>query len=164
MPQAQQLHGFARTICACEECKSACRHISGMCAVEDICRWQAQHGKDFDAWSCIHLAASPGAVVFRNGALQRLPTIVPARVSTGACHWLTGRETCAIHADAPYGCAFFDFHLSAAEGSRRSRAALEDIMHDWTTGGPYSRLWRALVAAGKTVEAPEVARQRLRHP
>ena len=158
------MYGFSRTHCACDECKSACRHMSGMCAVEDIRRWQAQHGGAFAAWSLVHLAASLGARIFRDGAIHRLPTIVPARLSAGACHWLTGQEMCAIHADAPYGCSFFDFHLAIAEGNRRSIAALTEIAYDWATEGPYSRLWLQLNTKGKIVEAPEVARQRLRHP
>ena len=71
---------------------------------------------------------------------------------------------CAIHDDAPYGCAFFSFHLSTSEGNERSYAALADIAYDWETVGPYSRLWLRLDAEGRCVEAPEVARQRLRQP
>lgn len=161
---AKIMHGFERNICACDDCKSACRHMSGMCAVQDIIQWQAQHGETFNAWALIHLAASPGALILRNGAIERLHTIVPARLPTGGCHWLTRQEMCAIHDDAPYGCAFFSFHLSTSEGNERSYAALADIAYDWETVGPYSRLWLRLDAEGRCVEAPEVARQRLRQP
>ena len=71
---------------------------------------------------------------------------------------------CSMHEDAPYGCSHFDHSLSPEEGNHRSYAALADIAYDWAIGGPYSRLWLELSAEGKTVEAPEAVRQRLRQP
>ncbi len=161
----QTLYGFERTICACDECVEKCRHMSGLVAPEDLRRWHRHFGGDITPWAMTHLVASPGAIVAWQGETFRIPTIVPARdYPTGRCHWLMPDEACAMHAIAPFGCGWFDHAQSREEGDHRSFRAHVDILYDFLTGGPYSRLWKQLHAEGKVVEGPEVARLRLRIP
>lgn len=156
------LFGFTRTVCACETCTDNCRHMSGVCAPQDIARWAQQHGTAFRAWALDSLAASPGALALRQGARIRIPTIVPRRDASGRCHWLDPHDQCMIHAQAPFGCAYFDCTQSWEEGNRRSIPVHLAIMRDWESDGPYSRLWRMLHDAGKTVEGPTASRARMR--
>ena len=162
---AEHCYGFTRTTCACEACQEKCEHVSGMVSPPDLQRWQQALKEGFDDWALYHLAASPGAIVQQNGHIRRIHTIVMARrEGNGACVMFLPNRRCGIHEDAPYGCSHFDHSLSIEEGNHRSYAALADIAYDLAIGGPYSMLWLALDAAGKIVEAPEIARQRLRHP
>lgn len=162
---ARIAYGFLRTTCTCEACIEKCSILSGMVSPPDLLRWQQALKEGFDEWAMSNLAASPGAIVQQNGHLRRIHTIVMARrKDAGACVMFLPNRRCSIHEEAPYGCSHFDESLSVDEGNKRSYAALADIAYDWATGGPYSLLWLELDGAGKTVEAPEVARQRLRHP
>jgi Fe-S-cluster containining protein len=84
-----------------------------------------------------------GAVVgkFVNGALQtfRIETITPTVVE-GRCVFLDAENRCTVHAVAPFGCSFFDIHMSAFEGQQRSSWGLVQIVTD----GDYQRLWQTL--------------------
>ena len=162
----QKLYGFVRTYCACETCQDYCKNISGMVSPLDLKRWQCTLRDGFEDWAFYHLAASPGALAQMHGKIIEIPTICMARRRpNGQCVMLTPSLQCSIHEDAPYGCAYFDHTLSgSAEGNKRSEAALLDILYDWTTDGPYSALWQKLAAAGHTVEAPEISRQKLKKP
>ena len=165
MPQGQRIYGFMSTTCACDACQEKCEFVSGMVSPQDMLRWQRALKEGFDAWAMYHLAASPGAIVLQNGQTRRIHTVVMARrQDTGACVMFLPSRRCGMHEDAPYGCSHFDCTMDLHEGTQRSYAALVDIDLDWATNGPYSQLWTQLQALGKTVEAPEVARQRLRHP
>ena len=165
MPQDQRLYGFDRTTCTCEACQEKCEFVSGMVSPPDLLRWQRALKDGFDDWAMDNLAASPGAKVLQNRQVRRIHTIVMARrEDTGACVMFLPSRRCGIHEDAPYGCSHFDCTMDLHEGNRRSYAVLVDIDLDWATNGPYSQLWTQLQALGKAVEAPEVARQRLRHP
>jgi len=109
-----------------------------------------------------HLTApSPGALVLRRGQVGRIPTLVPARRLDGACIFLTKAGRCAIHAVAPFGCAFFDAHMPQAEADWRSKRGLQDILEAWSVSGPYAQVWVLLASAGLVAMAPEVARKRL---
>jgi len=104
------------------------------------------------------LLASPGALVMKDGELFRIPTRVPATKNDGICIHLTeGR--CAIHANAPFGCAFFD---CGPERPGLAQKALMAVHRDWHNGGVYSLIWRHLKAKGLTQHAPEVVRTRMR--
>ena len=153
---------FTRTICACDECKTYCAHLSGMVAPWDLLRWeQAQHD-GFAPWMLSMFAASPGAKVVYQGDVLRIPTIVPARLlMDGQCVFLTAEHQCRIHTTAPYGCAYFDHSQSREEGNQRSQIALAAILYDWHTQGPYSTWWLQLEQAGKIVEAPETVRRHM---
>jgi hypothetical protein len=156
--------GFNRTICACPECTLNCHHIPGYLIPADLERLRQllAPNEDLHAWAQRNLLASPGAVVLCQDQAVRIPTLVPARRLDGACTFLTDTCRCAIHAVAPFGCAFFDAHLPNAEANRRSKRGLLAILEAWTTGGLYARLWVLLAAAGLVAPAPEEARQQLR--
>ena len=125
--------GFARTVCACTICQAPCRHIPGSLDVADLERL-CPAGQDIFAWAEEHLRA-----IVDKG----YPTLVPARGVNGHCHWLfEGR--CTIHAAAPYSCAFFDAHMSAAEIERRSAATIQARREDAAALGPYFRVWSHL--------------------
>jgi hypothetical protein len=155
--------GFGRTVCACRECVLNCHHVPGYLIPADLERMQ-QHlagGQELRAWAQQHLLASPGALVLRRGQAARIHTLVPARRPDGACTFLTDADRCAIHAVAPFGCAFFDADMPNAEAVGRSKRGLQAVVEAWQTGGLYARLWVKLADAGLVAPAPEVARQQL---
>jgi hypothetical protein len=90
--------------------------------------------------------------------LFRIPTLVPATKNDGSCIHLTAVGQCAIHANAPFGCAFFD---CGPEKPGLAQKALIAVHRDWHNGGAYSRIWRHLMAKGLTQHAPEVLRSRM---
>lgn len=140
-------HGFRRTTCGCALCRAYCRHVPGRLEVGDLERL-CPPGRDLFAWAREHLRAVVGAPG---------PRLVPARrYPGGPCHWhLDG--ACLVHADAPYGCAFFDAHMSAREVARRSRAADDAIQEDAAQDGPYAQVWRYLHQLGLTTESGDRA-------
>jgi hypothetical protein len=133
-------HGFRRTTCGCAACAAFCRHLPGALDPSDLVRL-CPPGQDLLAWAEQHLRAQVGRPV---------PSLVPARDVTGHCHWFfDGR--CAVHADAPYGCAFFDSHLPHEEVDRRAAATARAIRQDLAEKGPYYQVWRHLRRRGLTV-------------
>jgi hypothetical protein len=156
--------GFARTVCSCRECTLNCRHLPGYLIPADLERLHQQLAPDEDltTWARRHLLASPGALVVRRGQVVRILTLVPARRPDGACTFLTDDDRCAVHAVAPFGCAFFDAHQSGAEADRRSTRGLQAVMEAWDAGDTYARLWVTLAGAGLAATPPEVARRQLR--
>jgi hypothetical protein len=135
----RQVHGFERTECACAFCAAPCRHIPGSLDTSDLARL-CPEGQDLFAWAEQHLRAITD---------KSYPTLVPARGLDGACHWhFAGR--CAVHDVAPYGCAFFDAHMSADEADRRAEATIQARRADAESGGLYYRVWRHLCSKGLT--------------
>lgn len=158
--------GLRRSVCACSNCVLNCRFIPGFLIpsdLEGIARATGGGNGDLTGWAMEHLLASPGAVVERHGVLFRIPTLVPNRRLDGGCHWLTADNHCAIHAVAPYACAFFDAHMPYEEVDRRSRQGLIAICHAWNADGPYARLWRALKASGRIAPSAETCRAAMRN-
>jgi hypothetical protein len=130
-------HGFSRTVCGCAFCQAPCRHVPGSLDPADLPRL-CPAGQDVFRWAEQHLRALTDKAV---------PTLVPVRQANGHCHWyFDGR--CAVHAQAPYSCAFFDCHMSAAEVSRRSEATLQARREDAAGDGLYFRIWRHLCRQG----------------
>jgi hypothetical protein len=120
-----------------------CRFLPGFLIPADLTRLCPDGDLD---WVKTHLRASPGihVVNYETGETIRLGTLVPARVAdSGACHWFVS-DKCQVHADAPFGCAFFDEHMSNVETVRRGQPGVQEVMDDWLTDGPYSTLWREL--------------------
>lgn len=153
--------GHARTSCGCPACAVSCRFVPGMLIPGDLARlapslsWPV-----LLAWARTHVLASPGALVMKNGVFFRIPTLVPARQAHGsACHWLTADGRCAVHHDAPYGCACFDAHQDGNEGHRRSGDGLQAILADRAAQGVYARLWQALWDGACRAPAPEESRR-----
>jgi Fe-S-cluster containining protein len=155
--------GFGRTVCGCHDCTLNCHHLPGYLIPADLERMHRHlaPGEDLAAWAHRYLLASPGALVLRQGQPCRIPTLVPARRTDGACIFLTDTNQCAIHAVSPFGCAFFDFHMRQTEADQRSKRGLQAVLEAWDAGDPYAQLWVILAAAGLVAPAPEVARQQL---
>jgi hypothetical protein len=135
----REQHGFLRTECGCAFCEAPCRHIPGSLDVSDLSRL-CPAGHDVFAWAEQHLRAVTD---------KPYPTLVPARQANGHCHWLFDGQ-CAIHANAPYSCAFFDAHMSAGEVKRRSAATIRARREDAAADGLYVRVWRHLGRKGLT--------------
>jgi hypothetical protein len=110
-------------------------------------------------WAREHLRASPGAKVLRTHddgrrEVMQIGTLVPAHSEGSlACHWFEGGR-CAVHAVAPFGCAFFDAHQSRGKSDELSTRGLRAILDDEAGFGLYSRLWLALWIAGLRAPAP----------
>jgi hypothetical protein len=107
-------------------------------------------GHDVFTWAEQHLRALTD---------KPCPTLVPARQANGHCHWFFGGR-CAVHATAPFGCAFFDIHMSGAEADRRAAATMQARREDAARDGLYYRVWLHLCRKGLT--APSGDRAALR--
>lgn len=118
---------FPRTVCACPEDKACCTRPAHLIP-SDIKRLEKQVVGPIDRY----LRASPGAVVLKNGNIERVPTIVPARTADGRCVFLSLEDRCRVHENAPFGCAYFDMHMDAGEGHARSVWGLMKIMESPT--------------------------------
>ena len=74
---------------------------------------------------------SPGMVLLRAGEMFRLRTITP-RMKKKRCVFLRKNGDCAIHPVAPFGCRYFDVHMSAEEGQERAQWGLTQLMEGLT--------------------------------
>jgi Fe-S-cluster containining protein len=121
---------FNRTKCACENCIRCCKRQPGSLAAGDFERIRLylqltieQAKKWF--W------ASPGALAVdtSTGRTHRIGTITP-RMRHGRCVFLDEHNRCTIHPVAPFGCAYFDTHMTGAAAHPRSvwlaRTQLDD--------------------------------------
>jgi len=61
----------------------------------------------------------------------------------GHCHWYFDGK-CAVHENAPYGCAFFDSHMSENEIRERYQAMAEARRADAEADGIYYQVWKYL--------------------
>jgi Fe-S-cluster containining protein len=111
---------FARTTCACAECTKCCKRQPGPLAPGDFERIQKHLGASDEEMRSMFWA-SPGAILknLLTGESARIGTITP-RYAKGRCVFLDENDRCKIHGVSPFGCAFFDTHMSYDEGMRRS--------------------------------------------
>lgn len=138
-PSCRERHGFRRTECGCAFCQAPCRHVPGSLDVADLTRL-CPPGQELFAWAERHLRAVID---------KPFPTLVPARRADGPCHWyLDGK--CAVHANAPYGCACFDAHMTEAEAAERETATIQARQEDAARNGLYYRVWLHLARLGLT--------------
>jgi hypothetical protein len=91
-------------------------------------------------WARVHLRAM---VVAPGG----MPSLVPAQRPNGHCHWYD-QGRCAVWQNSPYGCAFFDQHMSQQIHERRNRAGWQARQEAFDRDALYARLWHALKDAG----------------
>lgn len=149
---------LTRTVCGCGACAINCEFIPGYLIPADL---ERRH------WPMDQLLASPGALVGTldtEGNVQqyRIPTIVPARnPATRHCVHLTVERKCAIHRDAPFGCAFFDAHQTMKQSDTISRRGLEAIVRDVLANGPYWQLWQQLWESGRRGTEPTQCRREM---
>ncbi|MDY0314160.1 MAG: YkgJ family cysteine cluster protein [Bacteroidales bacterium] len=147
---------YERTICSCEKCRSFCKKMPGYLIPDDIYRIYKELNKQRDSNISIGdlLSASPGAIVQTQGSIFRTPTIVPSRSVNNFCIFLDNDEKCSIHSIAPYGCAYFDDHMSKEEADERSRLGLSLIMKN----SLYKMIWNFLWEEGLRSKGPEELR------
>jgi hypothetical protein len=139
-PPPREQYGFRRTECGCALCSAPCRHMPGSLDVADLERL-CPEGHELFAWAELHLRAVTD---------KPYPTLVPVRQANGHCHWLVDGR-CAVHENAPYGCAFFDLHQSDSEVAQRSAATIRARQEDAASNGLYYRLWLYLCQRGLIV-------------
>lgn len=111
-----------------------------------------------------YLRASPGATALTADGVTQIPTLVPARKEDGSCIFLTETGGCGIHAVAPFGCRFFDDHMSQAEGDKRATAGLVDIMANRVVNGDYTKVWHHLHNLGLDAPPPVAGRKAMDNP
>jgi hypothetical protein len=154
--------GFQRTECACENCVQFCFNLPGYLIPADLEVISAHLGyDDLIRFAVENLVASPGALVCVDGAIMQIRTLTPNRTPDGACKFLHDNR-CAIHAQAPFACAFFHGGQDRREADFRSWCGLQAIAHEWATGGLYARLWVHLYSLGLVAPSPIKARERMR--
>jgi len=112
---------FARTVCACDECRRGCHEQPGSLAAGELEQIAAYLARPVAA-VLAKFWASPGALVGNRatGEVFRVGTITP-RLAGGRCVFLSADDRCTIHAVAPYGCRMYDSHMQADEAQRRSQ-------------------------------------------
>jgi Fe-S-cluster containining protein len=115
---------FQRTVCGCAQCVQCCKEQPGHLIPSDITRIQEFLNRPVEGL----LAASQGALVLdiQEGRQFRIRTVVP-KTERGRCVFLTPDDKCGIHPVAPFGCSFFDTHMSVVEGQKRSSWGLRMI-------------------------------------
>lgn len=141
-----KLPPFPRTECACSKCVDLCSkpaHLipGDIFAIADRLITDGKITTRQEVFG--FLRASRGAVVgeVSTGKLFRIGTITPC-LKDGKCVFLTEDNKCSIHSVAPFGCAFFDWHMGAIEGHGRSMWGLKQI--SMTPG--YEALRQKLIA------------------
>lgn len=108
---------YDRTVCACPACVAYCTSRPGYLIPSDL---------DRIPW-LDRLRASKGALVgTRDGRRWRIGTITPA-MDGGRCVFLDAEDRCTIHAQAPFGCAYFDAHMTPAAADQRSAWGLRQV-------------------------------------
>lgn len=148
--------GEDRTECACSDCKLACHEMPGYLLPGDLYRLSGCDDLDsIVAWAEDHLLASPGAIVASRGMLLRIRTLVPQRVGvrSGPCHWMSEDGSCKVHADSPFGCAFFSRHV---DGEALSTKGLRLLIEEWMHRTLCTRVWHALNRKGLVSDGPKV--------
>lgn len=156
-------YGFKRTKCDCWECSIHCKFMPGSLAPADVNRMHKAIAPNMTVYEFAdqYLLASPGATLRIAGTDYEIPSLVPRANPDMSCIFLNeGR--CSIHAVSPYGCAFFDGHMSDEEGNRRSKTELLDVL---AGTGPdqvlYKMLVRYLAGQGKLSPGPAVCKRAL---
>ena len=133
----RERYGFKRTSCDCDFCRVYCRHVPGRLDVDDL-RRLCPEGTDVFGWAETHLQAVTDTP---------FPRLVPVRQENGHCHWYHDGH-CSVHGNAPYGCAFFDAHMTPAQVKERATAANLASEQDAAAEGLYSAVWQHLSQKG----------------
>lgn len=121
---------------------------------------------DNPTWVMNHFCASDGAVVETqvtvDGEVRRLqfnvPSLTPVQRADGSCVFLGDDNRCTIHPVSPYGCAYHDIHMLAAEALPRSRYAIEQHIRSHNSHDVYSQ-WCELLTSLHLVAPPLLERR-----
>lgn len=123
----EQTPPFKRTVCACDECVACCDKPGFLAPrdVERITEFLVKHKRIEAAVDVVEFfRASAGTIVgirTRKGILTTaIPTITPKTGPDGHCIFLKDRR-CTIHEVSPFGCAYYDTHMSGGDGDERTR-------------------------------------------
>lgn len=125
---------FERTVCACDDCSKFCRLQPGHLIPRDLERISEAQGFSSPFLLKPLLWASPGAIVGYQGTgnTWHIGTITPRlRKPSGRCVFLNDDGACVVHEVAPFGCAYFDEHMTDEEHQQRSLYGLRLIAQDW---------------------------------
>jgi hypothetical protein len=141
--------GFKRTSCACDGCTINCEYMPGYMIPDDLDRiWQFVAPElSREDFARKYLLWSSGATVYTEGFGQfKVPNLVPnTHPESTACIFLDENSRCKIHAVSPFGCAFFDDHMSHEKGLERSMAGVNAIMvASDDLSHPYAQILRLL--------------------
>jgi len=144
--------GYFRIVCDCKQCADPCRFIPGYLIPSDLERLVPSNINPFE-WSERHLLASPGAVVMNTmtGKMYSIPTLVPAHKTDKdlSCIFLNENLKCTIHANAPFGCAFFQSCQPNSRDIALSRLAIQKVEKEWRDqDNLYCRIWNYLHQKG----------------
>jgi hypothetical protein len=153
--------GLDRSACGCATCVRHCRYVSGYLVPSDLGRL-VPPGADPFAWAESNLRASPGALVGDSGTGRhwRIPTLVPAVRADGSCIHLDDAGRCAIHAVAPFGCAFFDCRVIDDRAPRTAAILAIAAVHR-DPASLYRRLVVHLAGLVLVVDPPEARKTRM---
>jgi hypothetical protein len=150
--------GQERTTCSCSGCVLNCRFMPGFLLPSDLGRMIPKNSDPF-MWAESNLLASPGALVMKDGHTFRIPTLVPATKADGSCIHLTSGANCAIHENAPFGCAFFDCGPERAGLANKAMTVIFRELSGETS--LYREIWLHLNAKGLNQQPCEKLRIRM---
>jgi Fe-S-cluster containining protein len=115
----------------CDGCTTNCKFIPGYLIPSDLERMIPKDADPFE-WARENLRASSGAVLMNSVTKQtiEIPTLVPASHEDLSCKFLDEHDRCTIHANAPFGCAFFDCKKTHKQADVLSKQGLTAIVND----------------------------------
>ncbi len=144
-----------RNECSCKKCQLFCKVMPSYLLPEDMIPYMHATGfqpdsidedhepgdyvsfelDDIMSWAVDTLWASDGAIVkLHDGNLMRVPTLVPKSRKNGSCiHYNQQEGTCAVHANAPFGCRFFSCSMDEMDATELSSASVSRLAYVWTT-------------------------------
>lgn len=111
---------FQRTVCACPAEVAYCKTRPAGLVPGDVERIAAFLKLPVDECLQLYFSASDRTTVLAGGQARTVWQLVPITQAHG-CVFLGADDRCKIHAVSPFGCAYFDSHMNAREGDRRSR-------------------------------------------
>lgn len=111
---------FTRTKCCCDACVKCCKRQPGPLMPGDLERIAEHRGETVEQ-AKENFWASPGSLVKNTatGEVERIGTITP-KYRKGRCVFLNENDRCSIHEVAPFGCAYFDTHMTDLTAMPRS--------------------------------------------
>jgi Fe-S-cluster containining protein len=133
---------FDRTVCACRDCTDCCRQRPGHLISGDLERIADYLKLTVDA-AKTKFRRSKGAIVLATHTIpgigtvatqHRILTIAPKRKPDGSCTFLNQDGHCTIHPVSPFGCRYFDTHMSVCLSDARSSWGLVQIVRSHEYG------------------------------